>query len=101
MKSRAAIVTLITWRPVATVNPLRIVALDPGRFVHEAVRTHHVLALPIETVPILLTAVWVSIPAILLAGAVKVMATVNWIRWIRSLTVVIALVAYWPFPAIC
>jgi len=74
---RTAIQALITRRSVTTVNPVRVVTLHLARLVHQFSITDHVTPSPPTTVPVLLTAVGVSVVAIRLAGAVQVMTTVN------------------------
>ena len=64
------IVTLVTVRPVAAVDSVLVVALDLDWLVEGALVTHVVGGLASDTVPVLDTAVGVSIPPVRLVGAI-------------------------------
>jgi len=99
---RTAIQALITRRSVTTVNPVRVVTLDLARLVHKFSITDHVTPSPPTAVPVLLTAVGVSVVTIWLAGAVQVMTTVK--LSVRAggwfVAVLVTLVTDRPIPAL-
>ena len=64
------VVTLVTVRPVAAVNSVLVVALDLDWLIEEALVAHVVGGLASNTVPVLDTAVGVSIPTVRLVGTV-------------------------------
>ena len=64
------IVTLVTVRPVAAVDSVLVVALDLDWLVEGALVTHVVGGLASDTVPVLDTAVGISIPPVRLVGAI-------------------------------
>merc|ERR1712025_1139400 len=87
------IITFITWRPTATVHPVREVTLNTRRFIylrHQPIRTLEVSGCATLAVPILDTAVGVLPPPSPLLRTVQVVSTVN--RRGRVFTVFITLV---------
>ena len=64
------VVALVTVRPVAAVDSVLVIALDLDRLVEQALVTHVVSGLASNTVPVLDTAVGVSIPPVRLVGAI-------------------------------
>jgi len=99
---RTAIQALITRRSVTTVNPVRVVTLDLARLVHQFSITDHVTPPPPTAVPVLLTAVGVSVVTIWLAGAVQIMTAVK--LSVRAggwfVAVLVTLVTDRPIPAL-
>lgn len=98
----AVLVTFITGRPVATFHPLRQVTLYLDRFIHVVLVTDHVLPNPSTAVPVLLTAVGVSVVTIRFAGAVQIMTAVQ--LSVRAggwfVAVLVTLVTDRPIPAL-
>jgi len=91
-----AIFALITRRSTTTVYTVWVVTLDQGRFIHEVSIAHQVETFSIAALPVLLAAVRVRVPAIRLAGAVQVMATVKGTSSSsRGSTVLVALITDW------
>ena len=70
MSLGAIVVTLVTVRPVAAVDSVLVIALDLDWLIEQALVTHVVSGLASNTVPILETAVGVSIPPVRLVGAI-------------------------------
>ena len=64
------VVALVTVRPVAAVDSVLVVALDLDWLKEQALITHVVGGLASNTVPVLDTAVGVSIPPVRLVGAI-------------------------------
>ena len=64
------VVALVTVRPVAAVDSVLVVALDLDWLIEQALVTHVVSGLAPDTVPVLDTAVGVSIPPVRLVGAI-------------------------------
>ena len=64
------VVALVAVRPVAAVDPVLVVALDLDGLVEESLVAHVVGGFASDTVPVLDTAVGVSIPPVRLVGAI-------------------------------
>ena len=98
---RTSLHAFIARWSAATLDPVREVTLDPGRFVHQPVRTDVVGGAAPLAVPVLDTAVGVRIPTARLAGAVQIMAAVHYGSLGGSDTVVTTGIADWPADQVC
>jgi hypothetical protein len=93
----AVLVTLVAHLTITTIDPFWEVALDEVRVVQQLLPVlcvaHHVRSVPSRTVPVLPAVEVVSVPPVLLVGAVHEVAAV-FSGCMTSLAVVVALVTY-------
>jgi hypothetical protein len=93
----AVLVALVAHLPITTIDPFREVALNEIRVVQQLLPVlcvaHHVRSVPSGTVPVLPAVEVVSVPPVLLVGAVHEVAAV-FSGCVTSLTVVVTLIAY-------
>ena len=97
---RTSVQTFIARWSAATLDPVWVVTQNLDGFVHLPVRTDVVGGPVPVAVPVLDTAVGVRIPTTRLAGAVQVVAAVNYWARGRSDAVVTAGITDWPLTTI-